>query len=88
MKLKILVCVVAAAGALVQAQTPEFDLLIKGGHVIDPKNGVNAVMDVAVTGSKIAQVAANIAPARARTVADASGLYVTPGLIDIHAHVF
>src|SRR5687768_15243490 len=57
------------------AQNPEFDLLIAGGHVIDPKNGVNAVMDVAISGGKVAQVAANIARARAREVADASGLY-------------
>lgn len=70
------------------AQAPEFDLLIKGGHVIDPRNGVNAVMDVAVAGGKVALVAANVARERARTVADATGLYVTPGLIDIHAHVF
>ena len=69
-------------------QNPEFDLLIKNGHVIDPRNGVNAVMDVAVTGAKIARVAAGIDPALAKRVADASGLYVVPGLIDIHAHVF
>jgi dihydroorotase len=81
-------CLILAAAAIVTAQNAEFDLLITGGHVIDPKNGVNAVMDVAVTGGKIALVAANIPRERARTVADASGLYVTPGLIDIHAHVF
>ena len=69
-------------------QNPEFDLLIRNGHVIDPRNGVNAVMDVAVTGAKIARVAAGIDSALAKRVADASGLYVVPGLIDIHAHVF
>ena len=83
-----LLLVIAAAAVPLRAQNPEFDLLIKGGHVIDPKNGVNSVMDVAVAGGKVALVAANIAPQRARTVADATGLYVTPGLIDIHAHVF
>ena len=85
-----LVVLIVAAGLLlpVDAQTPEFELLIKNGHVIDPKNGVNAVMDVAVSGGKVASVAANIAPSRAKDVVDASGLYVTPGLIDIHAHVF
>ncbi|MGH9200336.1 MAG: amidohydrolase/deacetylase family metallohydrolase, partial [Vicinamibacterales bacterium] len=56
--------------------------------MIDPKNGINAVMDVAVAGGKVALVAANIANVRAREVAGASGFYVTPGLIDIHAHVF
>jgi dihydroorotase len=83
-----LLLVIAASAVPLRAQNPEFDLLIRGGHVIDPKNGVNSVMDVALTGGKVALVAANIAPQRARTVADATGLYVTPGLIDIHAHVF
>ena len=69
-------------------QAPQFDLLIKNGHVIDPGNGIDAVMDVAVTGAKIARVAANVDPATARRVADATGLYVVPGLIDIHAHIF
>jgi dihydroorotase len=80
--------VLAAVVAPLVAQKPEFDLLIKNGHVIDARNGVNAVMDVAVTGAKIALIGSNIAPARAQQVADASGFYVTPGLVDIHAHVF
>lgn len=70
------------------AQDPQFDLLIRNGHVIDPRNSVDAVMDVAVAGGRIARVAAGIDPAAARRVADASGFYVVPGLIDIHAHVF
>lgn len=82
-----LVFIIATASSLF-AQAPEFDLLIKNGHLIDPRNGVDAVTDLAVAGGKIALVAANVAPERARTVADATGLYVTPGLIDIHAHVF
>ena len=88
---RIVIGIVAAAALAVAragAQNPEFDLLIKGGRVVDPRNGTDAVMDVAVSGAKIAQVAANIAPSRARQVADATGLYVTPGLVDIHAHVF
>ncbi len=68
------------------AQT--YDLLLKGGHVIDPKNKVNGVMDVAIAAGKIARVAANIPPSEARRVANVGGLYVTPGLIDIHVHVF
>ncbi|MEO5897290.1 MAG: amidohydrolase/deacetylase family metallohydrolase [Vicinamibacterales bacterium] len=75
-------------GSLVGAQQPEFDLLIRRGHVIDPRNSVDGVRDVAITNGKIAAVADNIAPERARRVVDAAGLYVTPGLIDIHAHVF
>lgn len=81
---------VAAAGTVlpVAGQEPQYDLLVKGGHVIDPKNGRDGVMDVAIAGGKIAAVAPNIDASRARRVADASGLYVVPGLIDIHAHVF
>jgi dihydroorotase len=70
------------------AQTPPYDLLIKGGTVIDPKNNRNGVMDVAIAGGKIARVAANIPASEAKRVANASGYYVTPGLIDIHVHVY
>jgi dihydroorotase len=69
-------------------QTPQFDVLIANGHVIDPRNGLDAVMDVAVTGTKIARVDAKIDRALARRVVDATNLYVVPGLIDMHAHVF
>ncbi len=79
------ILILAAAGAL--AAQP-YDLVLKGGHVIDPKNGLSAVRDVAVTGGKIARVAANIPAAQAKRVADVAGLYVTPGLIDLHVHVF
>ena len=68
------------------AQT--YDIVIKGGHVIDPKNNVDAVMDVAIKDGKIAQLAANIDGKQATQVVNAKGLYVTPGLIDLHAHVF
>lgn len=83
-----------AAGVLavqfpIQAQTPPpYDILIQGGHLIDPKNGVNGPMDVAVAGGKVARVAAAIAPREAKRLVNAKGLYVTPGLIDIHVHVF
>ena len=70
------------------AQKPRFDLLIRNGHVIDAANGINGVMDVAVAAGKVAQVGASIDPSLARRVADAGGLFVVPGLIDIHAHVF
>ncbi|MCX6625935.1 MAG: amidohydrolase/deacetylase family metallohydrolase, partial [Acidobacteria bacterium] len=65
-----------------------YDLLLKGGHVIDPKNGISRVLDVAIAGGKIARVAPDIGPGDATRVADVAGLYVTPGLIDIHAHVY
>jgi len=66
----------------------QFDLLIKGGHVIDPKNRVDGVMDVAISSGKIAAVAADIPASQAKKAISASGLYVTPGLVDIHVHVF
>ena len=68
------------------ADSPQYDLLLKGGRVIDPKNNLDSVMDVAIAGDKIAQVAPNLNPGLAATVADVSGHYVTPGLIDIHVH--
>jgi dihydroorotase len=75
----------ALASVLAQGQT--YDLLLKGGHVIDPANNVDGRMDVAIAGGKIARVAPSITGAATRTI-DAAGLYVTPGLIDLHAHVF
>lgn len=75
------------AATLLPAQTP-YTLLIKGGHVIDPKSGRSAQLDVAVQGTRIAKVAANIPAAQAARVANAEGLYVVPGLIDIHEHVY
>jgi dihydroorotase-like cyclic amidohydrolase len=66
----------------------QYDLLIQGGRVIDPANGIDAVMDVAVLGETIARVAKNIPPDQAKKIIDASGAVVTPGLIDLHAHVY
>lgn len=65
-----------------------YNILIKGGHVIDAKNNINEVMDVAIQDGKIAKVAKDIDPKQAVQVVDAKGFYVTPGLIDIHTHVF
>jgi dihydroorotase len=72
----------------VPAFAQHYDLLLKGGHVIDPRNNVNAVRDVAIKGDRVAAVATDIPSAQAAKVIDISGLYVTPGLVDIHAHVF
>ena len=66
----------------------QIDLLLKGGHVIDPKNKIDAPMDVAITEGKIAQVAKDIPAKNAKKVIDVRGLYVTPGIIDMHVHVF
>jgi dihydroorotase len=64
------------------------NIVIKGGQVIDPKNNIDAVMDVAISNGKIVQVANNISTAGALQVVDAKGMYVTPGLVDIHSHNF
>ncbi len=66
----------------------KYDLLLKGGHVIDPANNIDTVMDVAVSDKKIACVGMSIPYAAANKVVDLSGFYVTPGLVDIHVHVF
>jgi dihydroorotase len=70
------------------AEAQTYDLLLKGGQVIDPANKVNGVRDVAVTGDKIARVAESIPASDAKKVVDVTGYYVTPGLVDIHTHVF
>src|SRR6476646_4701077 len=74
-------------GANAQTPSPRYDLVLKGGHVIDPANHIDAAMDVAVSGGKIAAVDKEIPATSAGKVVDVSGLYVTPGLIDIHYHV-
>lgn len=71
------------------AQSPSsVDILLKGGHVIDPGNNIDGVMDVAIADGKILRVAQNIPATNAKRVIDVRGLYVTPGLIDMHVHVF
>ena len=71
-----------------QAQGQTIDLLLKGGHVIDPKNNIDGVMDVAISEGKISRVAQEISATNAKRVVDVEGFYVTPGLIDMHVHVF
>lgn len=66
----------------------QYDLLLKGGHVIDPKNQINQRMDVAIANGKIARVAPDIDRGLAAVVVDAADTYVTPGLIDIHVHAY
>jgi dihydroorotase len=65
-----------------------YDLLLKGGHVIDAANKLDAIRDVAIQAGQIAAVAADIPSSRARKTIDVHGLYVTPGLVDIHVHVY
>ena len=86
--LRIAMCCLAAAATIHLSAQQKYDLLIKGGRVVDAKNNISAVRDVAIANGKVAAVAANINPADALKVVDASGLYVTPGLVDIHVHVY
>ena len=66
----------------------EYTILLKGGHVVDPKNNINEVMDVAIKENKVVLVAKNIDAKKAAQVIDVKGLFVTPGIIDIHSHNF
>ncbi len=70
------------------AHAQQIDILLKGGHVIDPKNKIDEQMDVAIVKGKIAQVAKDIPASNAKQVINVKGLYVTPGIIDMHVHVF
>jgi dihydroorotase len=71
-----------------RAHAQEIDILLKGGHVIDPKNKIDEVMDVAIVGEKIYRVAPDIPSTASKRTINVSGLIVTPGIIDIHTHVF
>lgn len=70
------------------ASSQEYDILIKNGHVVDAKNNLSSPMDVAILQGKIEKTAADIPENNAKLVIDAEGLYVAPGLINIHTHVF
>jgi dihydroorotase len=70
------------------APAAKYDVVLRGGHLIDPRNGISAVRDVAISAGKIAAIAPKIDPAGASITVDASGLFVTPGLVDIHTHVY
>ena len=89
MRRAVCLCILGlAVSPLAAQQAPDYDFLIKGGRVIDPKNNVDAVRDVAIKDGKIAAVQAQIPATRALKAVDATGLVVTPGLLDIHVHVF
>jgi dihydroorotase len=74
------------------AETPEttktFDLVLKGGRVLDPANAIDGLLDVGIAGGKIARLAPSIASDEAIQTLDVSGLFVTPGILDIHTHVY
>ena len=83
-----LLCGLLAALVSTAAQAQPAQLLIKGGHVIDAKNGIDGVRDVAIKDGKIAAVGTDLKAGEGTLVIPAKGLYVVPGLVDIHTHVF
>ena len=87
-----LVCgMLRSAREMLRSQTKSsyrYDLLVKGGRVVDPSQGLSAERDVAISGHRVARVAANIPESEALHVLKAADKIVTPGLIDIHTHVY
>ncbi|WP_338876584.1 amidohydrolase/deacetylase family metallohydrolase [Spirosoma sp. SC4-14] len=86
MKKLILGFIALLSSHLVVAQP--YSIVIKGGHVIDPHNQIDEVMDIAISNGKISRVDKNIDPKGAVQIVNANGLIVAPGLIDMHTHVF
>jgi len=85
-KVFIAAALFCSAGFAAQAQ--KYSIVIKGGHVIHPKNNINSIMDVALKGDTVMLVAKNIDAKEGVQVVNAKGLFVTPGLIDMHSHNF
>ena len=92
--LKFLVIIISVVmmfflkGTTISSEAQNIDILLKGGHVIDPKNNIDGKMDIAITDGKIMQVEKEIPVKNAKRVVDVAGMYVTPGLIDMHVHAF
>jgi dihydroorotase len=78
---------VVALAALPASSQEIYDMILKGGHVIDPKNNRNERLDIAITAGKVQRISKTIPAAHGRRVVDVSDYYVTPGLIDLHTHV-
>ena len=85
---KVFISILCLTTFFYNANAQGYSIVIKGGLVIDPKNGINEIMDIAIQDGKIASVAKNINATGAAQVVNAKGLIITPGLIDIHGHVF
>lgn len=88
-----LIRLIAIVGILVPGSfnavlAQQYDLLLKGGYVISAKNKLDGKMDIAVAAGKIALVDKDIDPKNAKKVVDVTGMYVTPGIIDMHVHAF
>ena len=87
-KIKLIICIVGFSLFQLKSYTQVYDILIKNGHVIDVKNNINKIIDIAIVDNKIALIQKNISIKSALKIIDANGLYVSPGLIDIHSHNF
>ncbi len=88
-KVSTLIIGICLSGALyLHTNAQSYDILIKDGHVIDAKNGIDGELDIAINEGQIVRVDRNISAADAATVIDARGKYVTPGIIDMHTHNF
>jgi len=85
--MKQIIAILILCCSFIVAQSQTIDILIRNGHVIDPKNKIDAIMDVAIIDNKISEVAVKISKPAKKTI-DATGLYVVPGLIDMHGHHF
>ena len=70
------------------AHAQQYDIVLKNGHIIDPKNKIDAISDIAIKDGKIAKIGKGIDAGASKKTIDVTGLYVTPGFIDIHTHVF
>ncbi|HYA21806.1 MAG TPA: amidohydrolase/deacetylase family metallohydrolase [Thermoproteota archaeon] len=66
----------------------DYDLLVKGGTLVDPSQGIGEQRDVAVSDGKVAEIRRGLSTSSAKQVVDADGLIVAPGLVDIHTHVY
>jgi dihydroorotase len=88
MNTKLSIILLFVLASVWSAMSQQYDIVIKGGHVIDPKNNIDGVKDIAIADGKIARVSENININEGKKVIDARNLYVTPGIIDMHVHVF
>lgn len=84
-RLFLLAVSLASSSAFAQA---DYDLLLQGGHVVDAKNDLSAIRDVAIKDGRIAAVEQHIDPTKALKTVDVKDLFVTPGLVDIHVHAY
>src|SRR3954468_4278205 len=80
--------IAALLSVFIAGKCQQYSIIIKEGRVIDPKNNIDAITDIAINDGKIVKLAKNIDPKEGIQVVNAKGLYVTPGLVDIHSHNF